>query len=341
MRTSLLLFSLLFGSVFPVQTQPQWSQQHSGVTARLRGVSATSPNVVWASGSDGTIIRTQDAGKTWRRLTIPDAEKLDFRDIDAVDDRTAYALSIGNGESSRIYKTTDAGLTWTLQFRNTVAKAFYDAMAFRDAARGFALSDSVDGEFVILRTADRGAHWTRIPPSAFPPAMPGEGAYAASGSNVVVRGDRVWIGTTASRILRSTNGGRSWSVEKTPLATGPSAGIFSVAFRDDLHGIVVGGDYKKERDATDNAATTADGGRRWAAVAGLSGYRSGVAYVPSRSGTLIAVGPSGTDLSRDDGRSWSALSGPGFHAVSCGPRSAVCWAVGEKGAVARLDLTLR
>lgn len=317
---------------------PSWSSQSSGVTARLRGVSAPSARVVWASGSEGTVIRSQNGGETWQRLLVPDAATLDFRDIDAVDERTAYILSIGPGEASRIYKTSDAGETWTLQFRNDDPQAFFDAMAFRDARRGVAFSDSVDGAFVVIRTEDGGAHWTRVPASALPRALPGEGAYAASGTNVAVIDDRVWIGTTASRILRSSDGGRSWSIAQTQIPAGPSAGIFSIAFRDASQGIVVGGDYKKEHEAIDNGAATADGGRTWTPVKGLSGYRSAVTYVPKSNGTIVAVGPSGADVSLNGGRTWNAEPEQRFHAIAFAPQSNVGWAVGESGRIARLRM---
>ena len=318
------------------QTAPTWTPQTSGVSARLRGVSAASTTVVWASGANGTILRTEDGGSTWRRLIVPDAEKLDFRDVDAVSERTAYVLSIGPGDASRIYKTSDAGATWALQFRNDDPKAFFDAMAFRDARRGFAFSDSVDGAFVILRTVNGGDTWTRIPAASLPPALPGEGAYAASGSNVAIDGDAVWIGTTASRVLRSTDGGRSWTVSRTPLPTGPSAGIFSVAFCDRSRGVVVGGDYKQESQALENAAMTLDGGDTWTVINALTGFRSAVACVPALRGTLVAVGPSGTDVSTTNGRTWTPVPGPGFHAMSFAPKSSIGWAVGEKGSIARI-----
>jgi len=318
---------------------PRWTLYNSGVTARLRGVSAPTANIVWASGSEGTIIRSTDGGRTWSRLTIPDTDKLDFRDIDAIDERTAYVLSIGNGDASRIYKTTDAGATWSLQFRNDDSKAFYDAMAFRDSRRGFAFSDSVDGQFVILRTDNGGRTWTKIPAAALPPALPGEGAYAASGSNIALVGDNVWIGTSASRVLRSTDGGRSWAVVQTPIPSSSSAGIFSIAFRDSSRGVIVGGDYKKESEAVSNAAITTDGGRTWAAVKGLTSFRSAVAYVPELRDTWIAVGPSGCDLSRDDARTWTAVTGQGSHAVSVPRHSTVAWTVGEKGSVASLNIS--
>ena len=330
----LLLTSALAAASAPL---PSWTLQTSGVDARLRGVSASSANVVWASGAAGTVIRTEDAGETWRRLTIPHSSKLDFRDIDALDDRTAVVLSIGPGHASRIYKTTDAGQNWTLQFRNEDPKAFYDAMAFDDKRRGFAVSDSVENTFVILQTLDGGSTWNRVPTSRLPPALADEGAFAASGTNVVVRNNFVWIATNASRVLRSSDSGRSWTVSSTPVASGPSAGLFSIAFRDSRHGIVVGGDFKKEAEAVDSAAITDSGGRTWMPVSGLSGFRSAVAHVPAHDRTVIAVGPSGSDVSFDDGRTWRAIPGPGFHAVSFAPRSRVAWGVGEKGAVARLE----
>ena len=316
------------------QTSSSWTVQQSGVTARLRGVSVASADVAWASGSGGTVLRTEDRGVTWTRLTVPDSEKLDFRDIDAVNERTAFVLSIGPGDASRIYKTSDAGATWTLQLRNSDPKAFFDAMAFRDDQSGFAFSDSVDDQFVILRTTDGGANWNRIPADALPPALAGEGAYAASGTNVALVGNHVWIGTTASRVLHSVDGGKSWSVAQTPLPTSASAGIFSIAFRDASHGIVVGGDYRREPEPGDGAITS-DGGRTWTGVKGLSGFRSAVAYVPGAPHTVIAIGPSGGDISTDGGKSWRVLPGPGFDTLSFAPRLPIVWAAGQKGAIAR------
>jgi photosystem II stability/assembly factor-like uncharacterized protein len=318
---------------------PTWTEQTSGVPARLRGVSAVTDRVAWASGSGGTVVRTSDGGATWQRLTIPGAEKLDFRDVDAVSADTAYALSIGPGESSRIYKTIDAGRTWTLQFTNTDPKAFFDAMAFFDANRGIAFSDSVDGQLVILRTDNGGAAWTRVPAAGLPPALDNEGAFAASGTNVAVMGrDHVWIGTSVSRVLRSTDGGRTWAAATTPVATGSSTGIFSIAFRDTNHGIVVGGDYRKEAEAVDNAAITSDGGKTWTAVKGLSGFRSVVTYLPGANNTLVAIGPQGADLSTDDGRSWAPLGGAtGLHTFAVARAGRAGWGAGETGRIFRFS----
>jgi len=319
---------------------PAWTPQSSGVTARLRGVSAVSDRVVWASGANGTILRTADGGQHWQRLSIPGTNDLDFRDIDAVSATTAWALSIGPGEASRIYRTADAGAHWDQQFINHDPKVFLDAMAFWDATRGVAVSDSVDGRFVILITRDGGTTWTRLPPESLPPALANEGAFAASGTNVaVLPPNDVWIGTGAaqkSRVLHSTDGGSTWTIADTPLASGASSGIFSIAFRDARHGIVVGGDYKKESASGQNVAITSDGGLTWTAASGLGGFRSVVAYVPrSDARSAIAVGPSGADWSDDDGRTWKPIAGDGYHAFAFarGSSGTAGWGVGEAGAV--------
>lgn len=329
-------------AVVQVAAKPNWSRQRSGVQARLRGVSAVSDSVVWASGADGTVLRSADGGRRWAKLPVPGAEALDFRDVDAVDERTAFVLSIGPGDASRIYKTTDAGATWTLQFANEVRSAFFDAMAFWDGEHGVAVSDSVEGEFYILMTADGGRTWVRVPPDRLPAAQDSEGFFAASGTNVAVWGsDHVWLASGAAdvtRVLRSADRGDTWSIADTPIPGGPSAGIFSVAFRDALHGVVVGGDYQRELEAYDNAAVTSDGGATWTRLHGLGGFRSVVAYVPgAATPSLLAVGPLGADYSTDDGRTWTRMAIQGLHAFSFSPTGARGWGVGEDGRIARLD----
>jgi len=330
---SLLMLAML--------ASPRWTMQTSGVNVRLRGVSAVNERVAWASGGGATVLRTVDGGATWQKLNVTD-EALDFRDVDAIDTDTAYVLSIGNGPSSRIYKTTDAGKTWQLQFKNDDQKAFLDAMSFWDADHGIAFGDSVDLQFYILTTDNGGRTWSRVSTGNLPPALGNEGAFAASGTNIAIFGKtHAWIGTGAaakSRVLRTSDRGRTWQVADTPLASGGSAGIFSIAFRDAQHGVIAGGDYKKEQEAVDNLAVTSDGGITWTLVKGLSGFRSVVAYVPGTK-TLIALGPSGGDYSLDDGKTWTPITGPGFDTFSFVPGKPSGWATGAQGIIGRLTFT--
>jgi photosystem II stability/assembly factor-like uncharacterized protein len=319
----------------------QWEAQVSGTTARLRGVSVVSASVAWASGDKGTYARTTDGGKSWAAGVVPGASGLDFRDVDAFDSETAYLLAIGEGEKSRIYKTTDGGRRWVLQFQNKRPEAFFDAMAFWDRDHGIAMSDPVDGRFLVIRTSDGGATWEEVPAAGMPEALPGEGAFAASGTCVAVSGKRhAWFGTggpRGARVFRSDDGGRTWRVSRAPFEGGKAtAGVFSIAFEDARRGVLVGGDYGQEKESKDNVAVTSDGGRTWLSIKGArpGGYRSCVAYVrDGRTRALVAVGPTGSDYSTDGGRSWRALGTEGFHSAAF--KGAAGWAVGEQGRVAK------
>jgi photosystem II stability/assembly factor-like uncharacterized protein len=327
----------------------QLTMQFSGTTARLRGVSAVNHRIAWASGSNCTVLRTADGGVSWKKLNVT-TDKLDFRDIDAIDGNTVYVLAIGNGDASRIYKTTDAGATWTLQFKNEEPQAFYDAMSFWDASHGIVIGDSIAGRFCVLTTDNGGRTWNRVPPNSLPAALPDEGAFAASGTNIAVWGNsHAWIatgGAAKSRVLHTSDRGQTWNISEVPLATGPSTGAFSIAFRDRLHGVIVGGNYTKESEAVNNLAVTNDGGVNWSLSKGLSGYRSVVAYAPStrKLKTIVAIGPSGVDFSNDDGKTWQRAQGPGFDTLSfvrSNLRSPVGWAAGNNGAIGKLVIGSR
>ena len=337
-----LALGLFLPGAFPSSLFAQWVPQTSGTTARLRGLCVVKAQVVWASGTSGTFAHTADGGETWRVGTVPGASGLEFRDIHAFDDRRAVLLSIGEGGKSRIYRSDDGGTTWSNRFTNEDPKGFLDALAFWDDKHGIAMGDPIDGRFLILTTNDGGVHWKKAG-AGMPAALEGEGAFAASGTCLVVQGSRdAWFGTGGAKVARvfhSTDRGESWSAHDTPIAAGnPSSGIFSLAFRNEAEGIAVGGDYKREDLAIGNVARTLDGGQSWTTTAGRgpAGYRSAVTFVPGASApTLVAVGPTGSDVSLDGGTTWSALGKLGFHAAGfAGPIDAG-WGVGDNGRIAR------
>ena len=312
-----------------------WMPQQSGTTASLRGVSAVSAKVEWASGTKGTVLITTDGGASWQARPVPGAADLDFRDLHAVNDRMAYLLSAGEGPASRIYKTTDGGGRWTLLFTNPEPKGFFDAIGFWDESHGIVLGDPADGRFTILTTSD-GATWQR---RKGPQAGKNESAFAASGTCLVTRGTReAWFATGGpggARVFHSADGGETWSVAKTPLRNdSASAGIFSLAFSGARHGVAVGGDYQKAGEAAGNIAISEDGGRTWTAPRGTApgGFRSAVAHADGIE--WIAVGTAGSDVSADGGVSWRKFDDASFYAVGFAPDGAG-WAVGPNGAIAR------
>jgi len=325
---------ILFISTFAAAQKPQVS----GVDAQLRGISAVSDKVAWASGAKGTVLRTIDGGATWQRLEIVGAEALDLRDIQAFDQNTAFVLSIGPGEQSRIYKTADGGKIWQRQFTNSDPKAFYDCFAFWDSTRGIAVSDSVDGKFPLIATTD-GMNWDPVKVKKMPAALPGEGAFAASGTCVATFGrNDVWFGTggPAARVFHSTDRGQTWTVAETPIIHGAaSQGIFSLAFWTAKDGIAVGGDYKEPKKGESVAAVTHDGGKTWTLAQKFpSGYRSSVAVVPkagAKGRFLFAVGSNGSDISDDGGANWKPMNEGNFNSLS--PLIGRAWVVGPSGLI--------
>lgn len=330
----------------------QWTPLPTGTRARLRGLCVVSDKIVWASGAAGTYLLSTNGGQTWKAGTVAGAAELDFRDVHARDERTAFLLSIGKGDLSRIYQTQNQGETWTLRYQNRDPRVFLDALAFWDAGRGIALGDPVDGRFTTLTTEDGGVTWNPAPSDGMPAALPGEGAFAASGTCLVARGDGyAWFGTGGAgtgRVFRSTDRGRTWTVHRTPVGAGnPSSGIFSLAFQNESEGIAIGGDYMAPQHHDRIVALTADGGRTWTSAAGPepAGYRSAVAYVPaapaaSARPALIAVGPTGSDISFDGGTSWKPLGSAGFHALASAGSPGAVFASGDHGALARFTGTL-
>jgi photosystem II stability/assembly factor-like uncharacterized protein len=314
----------------------QWQTQAVGTRADFRGLCVVSPTCAWVSGTQGTYARTTDGGKTWAVGAVPGADRLDFRDVEAFGETTAYLLSAGPGDASRIYKTADGGKSWAMQFRCADPAEFLDAIAFWDEKNGIVLGDPVKGRFQLLVTADGGASWTPLTAKVLPPALPGEGAFAASGTCLVTRGERdAWFvtgGAKSARVFHSRDRGQHWEVSEVPVRAGaPSAGVFSIAFRDDQHGLAVGGDYRKPNDPGANAAATSDGGKTWALVGKGLPYRSAVAWARDR---WVAVGTSGSHVSLDDGATWKLLDRENYNSVAFTP-GGDGWAAGPKGRIAK------
>jgi photosystem II stability/assembly factor-like uncharacterized protein len=300
--------------------------------ATLRAVGVTGPNQFHVSGSKGTYAVTDDGGKSWRMATPPGGEALDFRGLAALDAKTTILTSAGDGPAgqAKIFRTADAGRTWSLAFETRLPGSFLDAVAFRDARRGFVLGDPIDGRWFLLKTADGGKTWVR---AEGPPVQPGEAAFAASNSALFLGGrSDAWIvsgGLAKGRVQRSTDDGKTWTVAETPLPASATAGVFGGLALGGGRAVVVGGDYKDELAATPSIVVGDGAGWSLAAHTGTPRLLEGVGRLDAK--TLIAVGPRGTALSEDDGRTWRQVDTEAFHAIAC--RAGICVAAGGKGRV--------
>lgn len=334
---------LFLAAAQALSPQPVLSEQRSGVQATLQAISPVNDSIVWVGGHAGVILRTLDGGRSWTRLAASGGDSLQFRDVHAVSRDTAYVLSAGPGARSRIYKTNDGGASWELQFLNRDSSAFYDCFDFWESGHGIAVSDAVGGRLVLIATVNGGATWRPVPPQVIPAAGAGEGAFAASGTCLITRRPGyAWIGSGAGgegKVYRSAEAGATWTVVTPPLARGsPSSGVISLAFRDSLTGAALGGNLSASDAFQDNVARTTDGGRSWT-LGGrppFPGAVYGAAYAPgSTPPVLVAVGPKGAALSRDDGATWTLISTQGHWAVAFGG-PALGWMVGAGGRITRI-----
>jgi photosystem II stability/assembly factor-like uncharacterized protein len=325
----------------------QFDLEESHSTASLRGVDSVGAGTVWASGSGGTVLRSEDGGFLWQTCAMPKgAEKLDFRGVRALDAKTAYVMSSGKGPLSKVFKTTDGCATWTLVLDDPDADGFFDALRLEDGNAVTVLGDPVGGKFVLLGTADGGRHWTRVVSPGLAVAAKGIGAFAASNSSL---SESYSFGTGGpggpffyqSDITCTMNlgfsaclggGGIRFQAVKVPMAGATeSAGIFSLG-QCGSHLVAVGGEYTKPQVAAGTAAYLDDGAGWIAAKILPSGYRSAVGF-DAHSHVCLAVGPSGADVSHDDGATWHALRGDavtGWNAIS------LPFVVGEKGKIGKL-----
>ncbi|HEX6315677.1 MAG TPA: hypothetical protein VFZ73_12495, partial [Gemmatimonadaceae bacterium] len=287
LRSLVLLAALLISP--SVLASQKWEPATVATTASFRGLSVVDDRVVWASGTRGTVARSIDGGVTWGVDSLPGASAFDLRAIHARNALVAHVAAT----AGRIWRTTDGGKSWSLRYQAADTSMFLDAIAFTDDRNGIALGDPIGGRFVLLVTRDGGETWSESATESQPQAMKGEAAFAASGTSLVLAGHLGWIGTggSVSRVFRTADGGRSWMA--SPSAIPPregKGGVFSVAFADSLHGVVVGGDYERPDSSNGTAAYSTDGGMTWRAASRFPrGYRSGVTMRRGDRGDLVAI----------------------------------------------------
>lgn len=313
------------------------TRQETSTPASLRGLSVVDENTAWASGANGTVLRTTDGGTSWQDVSVPGADSVDFRDVEGFTAEEAIILSAGS--PGLIYKTIDGGKSWQLVHEDKRPEIFFDAMDFWDSKSGIAFSDAIDGQVVIISTNDYGESWQTLPG---PEALPGEGGFAASGTCLTTVGDsKVWIalGTPKSRVIYSADRGKTWEVFNTPMAQdGAGAGIFSLAFSSAEYGIAVGGNYLLPDDSSKVISYTEDGGKTWQLLnnSGVNGYKSAIAHI-SDSENWLCAGPTGVNFSTDNGKSWQIVDTTAYHSAEL-LKNGTGWLSGSEGQIAYIKI---
>jgi photosystem II stability/assembly factor-like uncharacterized protein len=335
--TSLFCFCLLGQPVIVYAQNPAVDVLTSGTKTSLRGLSVVNDNVVWVSGSNGTVGRTSNAGKTWKWMQVKGFEKSDFRDIEAFDGATAIIMAVA--EPAYILKTVDGGESWKVVYENKTRGMFLDAMEFWNEQSGIVIGDPVEGRFFVARTFDNGNSWTEIPPDKRPKADSGEACFAASGTNVraLDLDEAVFVsGGKRSRLFI-----RDQAIDLPIIQGAETTGANSVAVWDKLklkggkRLIIVGGDFNADSSNKLNCFYTTDGGKTWdPPVSPPHGYRSCVEYFSRNQ--AFTCGLNGVDYTHDGGRNWDWISKEGFHVCRASKLGEAIYLAGGNGKVAKI-----
>lgn len=304
----------------------------SGNTASLRGLSVVSDNIIWVSGTNGSIGKSLDGGLTWKWTVVKIFEKMDFRDIEAFD--RVRALVMGIAAPAYILKTIDGGDTWKVVYENKRKEMFMDAMEFWNEQSGIVLGDPIDGRFFIQRTFDGGNTWQGLPQQNYPLADSGEACFASSGTNVrkLAKNEACFIsGGMRSRLFI-----RDKKYDMPILQGKESSGANSIAVKTKNIMIVVGGDFTRPDDTIKNCVITHDGGKTWSAPSiPPHGYRSCIEYLGKKE--WICCGTNGVDHSTDDGVTWKWISKENFNVCRKSKEGKAVFFAGAKGKIGKLN----
>lgn len=283
-----------------------------GKPSNIRGLTIVNNNIAWISGSKGYVAHTIDAGKTWIWQQVKGYENADFRSIEAFSDKKAIIMS--SGTPALILKTVDGGKSWKLKYKNVDTTYFLDAMSFSDTKHGFILGDPINNKFLMLETIDGGESWHKN--NNTPNALANEAAFAASSTclrttprkKIIVTG-----GSSAGVYMQPLNG--KWIHHLIPICNGQaSKGAFSIGIMNNKM-VIVGGDYKHDKDSDSTACYSIDGGLNWQlSKVPPAGYQSCVVFI--KSNVCLSTGTPGSCITTDGGRSWHKIDDTGFNVCS-------------------------
>ncbi len=336
MKRSLSLLTALFCMIGLVSYGQHIEPLVQKPNCSFRGMDTYGERSIWVSGTNGTVGKSVDKGKSWKWVGPKGYEEFDFRDIAVFNNYEAVIVSAGT--PAVILRTVDGGASWSQVYHNDDPEIFLNGMDFH-GDRGFAIGDPIDGFFQLLQTTDRGATWRDVSGSLLLFAEPGEVGFAASGSGIQLRGENLWIGSGGSFAAVFRRNEKKMLMYKmlTPIISGAaSQGIFSLSFWDDKRGVVVGGDYMNDQYNEHNVYLTNDGGDTWTKpVKPVGGFRSAVMHINKQK--LVATGTSGTDVSTDAGQHWNTISADSYNVVGKSKSGKRIYLAGSNGQISVLQ----
>lgn len=341
MKNLLLAFLFSFPIIVSAQNKsvPKLEMLTSGTKTSIRGLSVVNDNVIWVSGSNGTIGKSTNGGKDWRWIIVKGFEKTEFRDIEAFDATTAIIMNSSDKDPAYLLRTADGGETWKVVYENKTKGMFLDAMEFWNEQAGIVIGDPINGRFFVARTFDGGRSWQDVPEANLPRADSGEACFAASGTNVraLDNDEAVFVsgGLSSNIFIKDLK-------MKLPVVQGKeTTGANSVAVWDRYKKnggqqlVVVGGNFNDTASTEKNCFYSTNRGKTWKAPKEPPhGYRSCVEYLDKTN--LVTCGITGVDYSTDNASTWKLISKESFHVCRIAKIGRTVFLAGSNGKIAKL-----
>jgi len=336
----IVLFSILTLNSFSQNKYfPRVEILTSGTKTSLRGLSVVNDNVIWVSGSSGTIGKSTNGGKDWKWIVVKGFEKAEFRDIEAFDATTAIIMNSSDKDPAYILRTVDGGETWKVVYENKTKGMFLDAMEFWNELAGIVIGDPINGKVFVARTFDGGKTWKDVPETHRPLADSGEACFAASGTNVRALDNDEAVFVTGGLVSRVFI--RDDRIQLPIIQGKETTGANSIAVWDRYRKkggdqlVVVGGDFNDTASTVKNCFYTINRGKTWKAPkTPPHGYRSCVEYLDKKN--LVTCGLTGVDYSIDNANTWKLISKESFHTCRIAKIGSTVYLAGNNGKIGRL-----
>jgi hypothetical protein len=325
----------LFVFILPVlfiQAQ-QVSVLTSGRPVSLRGLSAVNDQIIWVSGSGGSVGISTDGGANWKWIQVPRYEKTDFRDIEAFSDLEAVIMGIT--EPAVILRTTDGGKSWVTSWEDSAKTVFLDAMDF-SGVEAILIGDPEKGKIFFARSYDQGMSWIKSS-SGFEATTNGESFFAASGSNIRFvpgKGFALVSGGKKSRLYYSA-GSFTLLLNQGEQTTGANSIAINPANPNQAY--IVGGDFAHDTARYGNSLRIQfHPFLQSPPLTPPHGYRSCVEYLNDT--LMICCGTTGVDFSSDGGINWKLISEKSFHICRKSKTGKMIFLAGSGGSIGKIEL---
>ena len=326
--------------LFQVSTQiyGQWTSVAIPSTASFRALK-TFKKHIWVGGTKGTIGHSKDRGKRWEFMQVPDADKLDFRDLVILNENELILMSAGPSEESKavLYHTKDQGKNWTRLWQKDEPGYFFDCILWDPKIQqGWLLADPIQDKLRLFSFTRNS--FSSIDSMHSPALQKKEAFFAASGSSMIQTGNHILLvggGADSTRVYRFDLQNKNWQTVPLHVRSGEAKGYFSIGAKNANELWAVGGDYRKLNESTIPIITSEDGGQNWTVLQNSpTFYMEKVIWAKPY---WIVNGPSQSAAYHKETNRWKSLGNTTYHNII--QVGNVIWGIGAKGQLGYISLS--